>query len=72
MAGNMLTGVKYPVGAQILGQMVVQLVEALCLKMEGPTFDSRWAPWKFASALICLSAFSSPGVQSMGQTQPPT
>ena len=30
-----------------LGYMVVQLVEALCYKMEGRGFDSLWCHWNF-------------------------
>jgi hypothetical protein len=41
-----------------------RFVEALRNKTGGPTFDSRWGPWKFSSDLILLSTFSSPWVHS--------
>jgi hypothetical protein len=48
----------------IRGQVVVQLVEALCHKTGGPKYDSHCSPWKFSSDLILLSAFSSLGDHS--------
>jgi len=32
----------------ITGHAVVQLVEALCYKLEGSGFDSRWCRWNFS------------------------
>jgi len=28
--------------------MVVQLVETLCYKLEGCSFDSRWCQWNYS------------------------
>jgi hypothetical protein len=33
---------------QFLGHKVAQLVEALCYKLEGCGFDSRWCHWNFS------------------------
>jgi hypothetical protein len=33
----------------VQGNVVVQLVEALCYKPEGRGFDSRWYHWNFSS-----------------------
>ena len=32
----------------IRGYAVAQLVEALCYKLEGGGFDSRWSHWNFS------------------------
>jgi hypothetical protein len=37
----------YLVVVTVIGYTVVQLVEALCYKLEGCRFDSQWCQWDF-------------------------
>ena len=46
-----------------LGHVVAQLVEALCYKLEGRGFDSRWCHWNY-SLTLSFQLHYGPGVDS--------
>jgi hypothetical protein len=47
----------------IMGYAVLQLVEALCYKLEGCAFDSRWCRWNFSLVQFFRPHYGS-GVKS--------